>query len=102
MQEPNPIKRHEALQSFSTEHQYLLLLIWKIRDGLSRSISAERISKYIIYAYNADVKPHFWDEEASLFIAVRPHDSLRTQAEAEHREIHDIVVQISKSQAKNP
>ena len=96
MEEQTPIKRHDALISFSTEHQYLLLLLWKIRHGLSHSISADRISKYIIYAYNADVRPHFWDEEANLFNILRPHDPMRVQGESEHREIHEVVVRISK------
>ena len=100
MQEPAPIQRHEALVSYSTEHQYLLLLIWKITHGLSHAVSAKRISAYIIYAYNADVRPHFWDEEANLFTLVRASDPLRIQAEAEHRQIHEAVVAISKRPGK--
>lgn len=97
MKEQTPIKRHPALVSFSKEHHFGLLLIWKIRQGLTYGIAAERISRYIIYFFNADLRAHFKDEETILFPALPADNMLRLRAEAEHRDIYEMVVDISKN-----
>ena len=97
MKEQTPIKRHPALVSFSKEHHFGLLLIWKIRQGLSHGIAAERISRYVIYFFNTDLRAHFQDEETILFPTLASDDMLRLRAEAEHKDIYEMVVDISKN-----
>ena len=97
MKENAPIKRHKALVSFSKEHHFGLLLIWKIRQGFSYSIKADRIARYIIYFFNTDLRAHFQDEETILFPNLPSNDMLRSRAEAEHRDLHELIVEISKN-----
>ena len=67
MKDHAPIKRHQALVSFSKEHHFGLLLVWKIRQGLANAVSAERISRYVLFFFNEDLKFHFREEEELLF-----------------------------------
>ena len=62
-----PIKRHQALVSYSKEHHFGLLLVWKIRQGLMNAVSPERIGKYVLFFFNEDLKTHFKEEEQLLF-----------------------------------
>jgi hypothetical protein len=95
MDTPKPIKRHPALLSFSREHHFGLLLVWKIKQGLAFGITADRIARYIIYFFDVDLKAHFTDEEAFLFSRLPVTDALRMQAEAEHKEIYSLVTDIA-------
>ncbi len=87
MKDHAPIKRHQALVSFSKEHHFGLLLVWKIRQGLDNAVSAERISKYVLFFFNEDLKTHFKEEEELLFSKLPATDALRVRAEEEHKEI---------------
>lgn len=40
-----PLKRIEQLQYLSHEHHYGLQVCWKIRQGLSKDVSFERIKR---------------------------------------------------------
>src|SRR5690606_29978712 len=95
MQDPRPIKRHEALVSFSREHQFGLLLSWKIRQGIARSVDPERISSYINYFFDEELKNHFRVEVVLMLSVLPPHDSMRIQTETEHKEIYALVESIS-------
>jgi hypothetical protein len=48
---PTPIKRTSSLISYSKEHHFGLLLVWKIRQGIKREIITERIANYIPVSY---------------------------------------------------
>ncbi len=95
MKESAPIKRHPALVSFSKEHHFGLLLVWKIRQGLDFSVSPDRIARYILYFFDVDLKSHFRDEETFLFPCLPAGDSLRVQAESEHARIYGLVQEIA-------
>lgn len=95
MKDHAPIKRHQALVSFSKEHHFGLLLIWKIRRGLLNAVSAERIGKYVLFFFTEDLKTHFKDEEQLLFCKLPATDTLRLQAEEEHKEIYRLVEAIA-------
>ena len=71
MKNQTPIKRHQAVVSFSKDHHFGLLLVWKIRQGLGKSVNAERISKYVVYFFKEDLEKHFKDEELLLFVNYR-------------------------------
>jgi iron-sulfur cluster repair protein YtfE (RIC family) len=86
-----PIKRHPAIVSFSKEHHFGLLLVWKIRQGLKKSIPAERISNYVLFFFREDLDNHFKEEEQLLFSKLPAGDELRIKAERDHLEIYQLV-----------
>jgi hypothetical protein len=67
MKDHVPIKRHKAIVSFSKDHHYGLLLVWKIRQGLNKEVSAERIINYVLFFFKEDLEKHFKTEELLLF-----------------------------------
>lgn len=91
-----PIKRHQAIVSFSKDHHFGLLLVWKIRQGLNKAVNAERISNYVLFFFNEDLKKHFVEEEQLLFNKLPVEDPLRRQAEAEHQSVYKLVAAIEK------
>ena len=97
MKDHAPIKRHQALVSFSKEHHFGLLLVWKIRQGLANAVSAERISRYVLFFFNEDLKIHFKEEEELLFSKLPAIDTLRIQAEEEHKEIYRLIAVITQT-----
>jgi hemerythrin-like domain-containing protein len=97
MKQPIPIKRNPAIISFSKDHHFGLLLVWKIRQGIKTGVSAERIAAYTLFFFKVDLEKHFNAEEVLLFTALDARDPLRRQAEAEHRIIRRIVEQIEEN-----
>lgn len=91
MKNPVPLKRHQSLVSFSKDHHFGLLLVWKIRQGLIKPFSRDRITNYVLYIFREDLEAHFKAEEALLFCKLPANDTLRKRAEAEHQEIYDLV-----------
>ncbi len=96
MKSVGPIKRSEALVSFSKDHHFGLLLVWKIRQGLSNAIAPERISNYVLFFFREDLQKHFKEEEELLFSQLPIHDPLRKQAESEHLSIYKLVAAIEE------
>ncbi len=92
----NPIKRKEALLRFSREHHYGLLLIWKIREGLKKNIAPERISDFILYFFEHDLKSHFQKEEIDLFARIDGNNELVKTALKEHQQLTGMVEQLRK------
>lgn len=93
---PTPIKRHQAMVSFSKDHHFGLLLVWKIRQGLQKSVAPERIAGYARFFFEADLEKHFSDEEQLLFSRLAATDVLRVQAEQEHAAIYQLVKDIAQ------
>jgi hypothetical protein len=62
-----PIKRHQAIVSFSKDHHFGLLLVWKIRKGLNKTVDPVRISNYVTFFLKEDLEKHFKEEEQLLF-----------------------------------
>ena len=91
-----PLKRHQAIVSFSKDHHYGLLLVWKIRQGLNSAVDPERISNYAIYFFNEDLKKHFIEEEQLLFSKLADNDALRKLAEEDHRVIYALIAAIEE------
>lgn len=82
-----PIKRHPALQQFSREHHFGLLLCWKIREGFRKEIEPERIKKYTDWFFQTHLKPHFEAEEKYMFTLLSDEDKLKKRAIKEHRRL---------------
>ena len=97
MKDHTPIKRHQAIVSFSKDHHFGLLLAWKIRQGLEKGVNAERISKYVVYFFKKDLEKHFKDEEQLLFCKLPVDDALRKRAEEEHQSIYNLVNAIDEN-----
>ncbi|HYK44172.1 MAG TPA: hypothetical protein VEV83_03330, partial [Parafilimonas sp.] len=89
MKSRTPIKRNAAIVELSKDHHFGLLLVWKTREGLKRSIEPERIGRYIIHFFETELKTHFKEEEELLFVEVPQDNKLRMQAEAEHKNIYE-------------
>ena len=63
MTEKRPLKRNKALKPFSIDHHHGLLLSWKIRTGLRKSIDPTRIGNYVKWFFEHHLQPHFELEE---------------------------------------
>lgn len=79
-----PLKRHPALVPLSQDHHFGLLLCWKIRTGLERSVEPERIARYVVYFFNEHLSAHFQEEEAYVFSLLHPEDEMRQEAIRQH------------------
>jgi hypothetical protein len=95
MKDYAPIKRHEALVAFSRDHHFGLLLVWKIKQGLAKRVSLQRICAYIVYCFEQDLRLHFREEEQLIFCKLSQDDELRRRAEGEHKQIYDLVNQLA-------
>ncbi|WP_111624223.1 hemerythrin domain-containing protein [Arenibacter echinorum] len=82
-----PIKRHKAIQPLSREHHQGLLLSWKIRTGLSKGVSTDRIKTYADWFYKTYLIPHFEEEEKHLFPILGNDNILVKKAIAQHRRL---------------
>lgn len=102
MKSGKPIKRHDAIVSFSKDHHFGLLLGWKIRSGFEKGISPERISNYVLYFFDKDLEKHFKEEEELLFKLLPPSDILRKKAEDQHRSIFRLVENIRANKNQPP
>jgi hemerythrin len=91
-----PLKRHRAIVSFSKEHHFGLLLVWKIRQGLKKAITPVRISDYVIFFFKEDLEEHFNEEERLLFSRLPVTDELRKHAELDHLIIHTMINALEK------
>lgn len=88
-----PIKRHKGLQSLSHEHHQGLLLSWKIRAGLKKEVSLDRIKKYCNFFFKEELIHHFNIEELHIFTLLEPSDELIKRALAEHRKLKELFMQ---------
>lgn len=86
-----PIKRHQAIVSFSKDHHFVLLLVWKIRRGLAKAVQPERISRYVLYFFEKDLQQHLADEERYLFSSLPVDHALPKQAEDDHAYLRKLV-----------
>ncbi len=86
-----PIKRNKALQPLSREHHQGLLLSWKIKKGISKSVAPERIADYIKWFHEHYLKPHFEAEERHLFPILGNEHPLVARALKEHAELTALV-----------
>lgn len=89
-----PIKRTEALLKYSREHYYGLLLCRRIRKALANNIRPQRISAYLIFFFEHDLKSHFKSEEDDLFSKLKEDDLLLKRVLREHRQVHFLIDEI--------
>ena len=87
------MKRHEALVQLSRDHHFGLLLCWKLKEGLKKEISVERMAKYIGVFYNHNLKPHFEEEEETIFKVLSEEHPLIEEAISQHRTFEKMIKQ---------
>lgn len=85
------MKRHEALVQLSRDHHFGLLLCWKLKEGLRREILVARMSKYIGLFYLQNLKPHFAEEEETIFKVLGEEHPLIKDAISQHRTFHKMI-----------
>ena len=85
------MKRHEALVQLSRDHHFGLLLCWKLKEGLKKEISVERMSKYIGLFYLQNLKPHFSEEEETIFKVLGEEHPLIKEAISQHQIFHKMI-----------
>ncbi|MBA4240723.1 MAG: cation-binding protein [Sphingobacteriaceae bacterium] len=82
-----PLKRSKALQSLSREHHYGLLLCWKIRSGIKKSVDIERIKAYTDWFFKNSLSKHFSIEEEFVFKLLGNNHEYVKKALADHRRL---------------
>lgn len=97
MSDHQPIKRHPAMVQFSKDHHFGLLLTWKITEGLNNGVAPDRISDYVLYSYEEDLRYHFKEEEQLIFSRLSKEDTMRQRAEKEHTTINDLAGKIGQN-----
>ena len=86
------MKRNSNIVPLSRDHHRALLFCWKIRRGIEKGISLERMRSYVIYFWKDHLEKHFQEEESLLFREVDDQQCL--QAIQEHREIEQLIVSV--------
>lgn len=82
-----PLKRAKPLQTLSREHHHGLLLCWKIRTGLKKSIDIERIKNYTDWFFKTSLESHFNIEEEFVFPLLGNDSELVKKALTDHRRL---------------
>lgn len=90
------MKRNENLVPLSRDHHFGLLCSWKIREGIKKKISYERIKNYINYYWKENLKRHFEIED--IVLPETENNSLQVQMEREHVDIRRLIAKINQSQ----
>jgi len=85
-----PAKRHSSIQNYSREHHFALLLCWKIKQGLAKGITPERIKKYSDWFYQHHLRPHFDAEEKYMYPVLGDNNAMVQQALADHRALVEL------------
>lgn len=79
-----PLKRINELMPFSRDHHHTLLLCWKVKTGLKKGISSNRIKAYTDWFYKEHIIMHFEMEEKYLYPVLGSENKLIQQAIEEH------------------
>lgn len=82
------MKRHESIIPLSRDHHHALLFCWKLKQGISKGITQQRLSAYTWYFMDQQLLPHFRLEEQIVFSKSRA--PLCSQAIEEHRKLEQL------------
>ena len=69
--EKKPIKRNENIAKLSRDHHASLLFCFKLRQGIKKDVSTERMVRYVQYFEKQHFLPHFKEEEDILFAPLK-------------------------------
>jgi hemerythrin-like domain-containing protein len=90
MNQTAPIKRSLELQTLSREHHSGLLFVWKLREGLKKGTSSERLTDYVSWYWRTHMRRHLSKEE-KIILPLMPKNSLAEKVEVEHNYIKEIL-----------
>lgn len=96
---PRPLKRHAALVSYSRDHHFGLLLVWKLRKGCNKGIEKRRMLAYLNQSWCAELLPHFRDEEQWLLAHLPKKDQFSQRTFHEHANIESLVKKLNVEEA---
>ncbi|WP_374950112.1 hypothetical protein [Mucilaginibacter sp.] len=95
-----PIKRSEYVIALSRDHHSGLLFCWKIKQGLKRGRSLNRIADYVNFFWEGHLKEHFQEEEILLF---NQHDcELTRRGKEQHLFLENIFRANGEGHLKEP
>ena len=92
MEKKKPIKRNKNLQPLSRDHHYSLLLCQRIKLGISKGVSVERIKSYTDWFFENHVCEHFEIEEKYLFTILGNDNELIQKAISQHRRLQQLFI----------
>jgi hypothetical protein len=81
------MKRNINLMELSKDHHQVLLLIWKIKQGINNQTPVNKIVDYMVHFSKAALKPYFKEEENDVLIFLNDDDQLKKRTLLEHQEI---------------
>lgn len=88
-----PIKRQNALQPISHDHHLALLVSWKIRMGIRKSIEVQRIKRFCDFFYESHLYAHFTIEEEYIFPILGQQHELIVKALTDHHRLRALFEQ---------
>lgn len=86
------MNKTEGLKSFSQDHHHGLMLCWKIRAGISKGVSFDRIKKYSDWFYKTYMIPHFEAERKYVYPILGMDDPLVKKALASRRRLDRLFI----------
>jgi hemerythrin-like domain-containing protein len=92
-----PIKRSTELAPLSHEHHEGLLFAWKIKQGLQKEISPQRIGAFVEWFWISELAPHFSKEENVLLPVLGKKMSLKEQLLDEHAAIRKLLQEATEA-----
>jgi len=87
--ERKPIRRSRELAPLSREHHEGLLLVFKIRQGIRKKIDIKRITDYVHWFWENDLREHFDKEEQILAPSLPAEHEWVLQMKKEHNVIKE-------------
>lgn len=81
------MEKTEELETFTKEHRHGLMLCWKIRRGISKGVSWDRIKKYSDWFYTTYMTPHFDAEEKYVYPILGMEDPMVKKMLASRRRL---------------
>jgi hemerythrin-like domain-containing protein len=98
--ENKPLKRSSYMVALSRDHHVGLLFCWKIREGINKGASFDRITGYVRFFWEEHLREHFQEEEILLFN--QHDDALTRRGKAEHVSLENLFRMITSGQLKEP
>lgn len=95
------LKRHPSLQDYSREHHDELLLVWKIREGIRKNISCERIRDYCVNHFSELTSLHMQKEENYILAKLPEQDKDKIRIIHDHEVIKNLIRLLSDDTSVN-
>lgn len=96
MKETTPIKRSPELQPLSREHHDGLLFVWKLREGLKKGVSLNRLQDFSTWYWKNHIRPHFYQEEIILLPYFPASHPMVQQLKEDHNFITELLISTDK------